>query len=73
MNKAFILIDQLKKRGTFKPDEVLFNCLIDACVRFGDIKRAITVFREMEQSSVAPSAVTHGILIKAFGQANQVD
>ena len=44
LNKAFILIDQLKKRGNFMPDEVLFNCLIDACVRFRDIPRALTVF-----------------------------
>lgn len=49
LDKAFILLDQLKKKSPqVKPDEVLYNCLIDACVRFGDVHRAVLAFNEMQ-------------------------
>lgn len=50
-----------------KPDEILYNCLIDACVRFHDVHRAVAVFQEMQFSNIKPSSVTYGILIKAYG------
>ena len=72
------------------PDEVLYNCLIDMCVRFNDIPQAIKLFQSMTTKpgpvstaykrhkhfnppTVRASAVTFGILIKAYGQANQLD
>ena len=63
----------MKKSDYVKPDEILFNCLIDACVRFQDLQRAIAVFNEMKYQTVKPSSVTFGILIKAYGQANMLD
>lgn len=39
LNKAFSLLKDLQEEG-LQPDEVLFNCLIDACVKFKDIKKA---------------------------------
>lgn len=57
----------MKKTNSVQPDEVLYNCLIDACVRFRDVNRAVAVFHEMQLAGVKPSAVTHGILIKAYG------
>lgn len=67
LEKAFRLLDQIKQRGTLKPDEILYNCLIDACVRFHDINRAVAVFNEMQMARIEPSSVTFGILIKAYG------
>ena len=52
------------------PDEVLYNCLIDMCVRYKDLDAAIGVFHSMK---VRPSAVTYGILIKAYGKSNLLD
>jgi len=51
----------------------LYNCLIDACIRLKDFHRAVSVFNEMAMSSIKPSSVTYGILIKAYGHANQLD
>lgn len=63
------------------PDEVLFNCLLDMCVRFRDLDAALYLFQQMKSggsswrraSSAKPSAVTYGILIKAYGAANMLD
>lgn len=44
LEKAFSLLSQMKKANVVQPDEVLYNCLIDACVRFRDVNRAVAVF-----------------------------
>lgn len=66
--RTFRILD----RGRVAPDEILFNCLIDACVRVGDVKKAVDVFIQMKDSSIEPSSVTYGIMIKAYGQANML-
>ena len=73
LEKAFSLLELMKKQNQVKPDEILYNCLIDACVRFNDVHRAVAIFHEMQISGVKPSSVTYGILIKAYGYANQLD
>jgi len=37
LEKAFALLEDMKHNNNVKPDEILFNCLIDACVRFHDL------------------------------------
>jgi len=73
LERAFSLLEQMKRQSLVKPDEILYNCLIDACVRFNDLHRAVAVYNEMQMANIKPSSVTYGILIKAYGQANQVD
>lgn len=34
LDKAFYLLESLKRQKFVHPDEILYNCLIDACVRF---------------------------------------
>ncbi len=72
LNKAFTLLNELKQRGYVKPDEILYNCLIDACVRFNDLTRAMKVFYQMQEEGISPSSVTYGIIIKSFGQVNRI-
>ena len=67
LERAFNLLELMKKQNQVKPDEILYNCLIDACVRFNDVNRAVAIFHEMQISGVKPSSVTYGILIKAYG------
>lgn len=74
LERAFQLLNHLKSsESMIKPDEILYNCLIDLCVRFKDVNRAVAVFNEMTLSGVKPSSVTFGILIKCYGFANQLD
>lgn len=32
-----------------RPDEVLYNCMIDMCVRFRDLSSAIYLFDQMDR------------------------
>lgn len=70
------LVDKMYKRpGDFgdKPDEVLYNCLLDLCVRYKDTPAAVRIFDQMRSHGLKPSSVTYGILIKAFGIDNKLD
>ena len=73
LERAFSLLEQIKTSKNGNPDEILYNCLIDACIRLKDFHRAVSVFNEMAMSPIKPSSVTYGILIKAYGYANQLD
>lgn len=53
-------------------DEVLYNSLIDACVKFNENIKAFNLFEEMQRKNINPSSITYGILIKAFGKMNDL-
>eukprot|EP00392_Amoebophrya_sp_AT5.2_P011108 g11183.t1 len=54
-------------------DEVLFNSLLDACCRTRDMARLESILRQMRANGIQPSSVTLGILVKAYGQAGDID
>jgi len=60
-----------KTGGTPRLLEVLFNTLLDLCVRLHDLDRMGAVF-QMMSTYVEVSSVTYGTLIKAFGQAGRL-
>lgn len=73
VSRVMELVDKMYKRpGDFgdKPDEILYNCLLDLCVRYKDTRTAVKVFEQMKYHGLKPSSVTFGILIKAFGLDN---
>ena len=52
LEKAFALFNKLKQNNQTKPDEVLYNCLMDTCVRFQHLDRAVMVFNEMKHQGI---------------------
>ena len=73
LEKAFDLLKSMKDKGRIKPDEILYNCLMDACIRFGNSQKAEDLFNEMINSEIKASSVTYGILIKSYGLNNKLD
>ena len=97
MQVAFDLLDEMlfcPQNFREWPDEVLYNCMMDMCVRFRDLPSALALFNQMKMQGrqttkhrlprtrlsetahapqIEPSPVTYGILIKAYGQENQLD
>ncbi|CAK80848.1 unnamed protein product (macronuclear) [Paramecium tetraurelia] len=71
--RAITLLEQIQETGQFKPDEILYNSLIDACVKFNEIQKGMQLFKEMKNKSIEPSSVTYGILIKAYGKMNDLN
>merc|ERR1719343_1610539 len=63
MSKAFELLEQLKTKS-LKPDEVIYNTLLDGCARFWQWERGLAVVREMQEVGVPPSNFTLSVLVK---------
>ena len=68
LDKVLELFECCKQQPQFKPDEILYNCVIDACVKFNNLSKALEVYEEMKKLGVLPTSVTYGILIKGYAQ-----
>ena len=73
LEKAFGILEFLKNKTSSINDEIIFNCLLDVCVRLGKMDKAERVFSEMKQNKLAPSKITYAIMMKGFGHVYQLD
>lgn len=67
------ILDQIKENNLAKGDEILFNCVIDACFKSGDYQKAVQIYQDMLDNEIKPSAITYGIMIKGYGQFKCLD
>jgi len=63
----------LIQRARITPDEVLVNCLLEACVRLRDAERLCGILDQFKGTGVVPSAHACAMLIKAYGHAQRPD
>lgn len=66
-------IINLIQRAKVTPDEVLVNCLLDACVRLRDPQRLTQVLEQFKATGVVPSMHAYATLIRAYGHARRSD
>merc|ERR1719197_1058216 len=69
MDRILALMDRAK----VKPDEVLMNTMLDACVRLRDPQRLSRALDQFKAVGVVPSMHAYAVLIKAYGHANRID
>lgn len=62
---AFELLTMMKKRG-LKADPEAYQCLIDACGRVGDTKRATELLAKMHEDGIVADGVVYSCLVSAF-------
>lgn len=70
--KALRCYDEMIKNGT-KVSIVVFNTLIDACSRVGDMDSAARLFHEMVQAECVPDLITYSTLIKGYCVCGAMD
>jgi pentatricopeptide repeat protein len=70
IDRAFeiLKIVKLSKAKGIKPDEILYNCILDTCVKYNRMEQAESVYRDMSQAGVPPSKITYAIMIRGYGQ-----
>ena len=68
LEKAFGILEFLKNKTSNLNDEIIFNCLLDVCVRLGKMDKAEKAFQDMKENKITPSKITYAIMIKGFGQ-----
>ena len=59
----------MKLRG-IKPDEVLYNSLLDGCSKNGQINLAFSIYDLMVDEGISPSTVTYNSLIDSCVRTN---
>jgi len=54
-------------------DSMIYNNILDGCIRHSRFDLADTLLEEMDSSTVVPSNYTFGVLVKLFSRRRQVD
>lgn len=64
---------KMRNETKFRPDEIVYNTLIDGCVQASMTSEAERLFKEMCEEGVAPTNYTITRMVKVLGQARRVD
>lgn len=65
LDRALQVAETIKVRG-LKCDELVYNTLMDGCVKANDLSAGIGLFAEMTQAGMRPSSITHSILVRLY-------
>lgn len=66
LERAVEIFSQMQNSEGMKPDEILFNVLLDACINCRQVDRAITLFKQCkgENASMKPDEISFNTIIK---------
>lgn len=73
MDKAFEMLEELKRSGRYQPDEITYNTVIDGCARNCLYERGMAVLKDMEKNRVRPSVYTLSLLVKLAHRCEKLD
>jgi len=72
LDKALQLAEAIKARG-LRCDELVYNTLMDGCVKANDVTAGVGLFEEMVHAGMRPSTITHSILARLYQRAGYED
>jgi pentatricopeptide repeat protein len=70
---AFSLLEQLKRETDLKPDEIMYNSLLDGCAQHSLVDEGLRLLAEMQNEGVRPSNFTLSVLVKLMNRARKLD
>jgi pentatricopeptide repeat protein len=70
---GFAVLSDMKRDTQLKPDEILYNSMLDGCAQHGLYEEGLRLFDEMVSEGVAPSNFTLSILVKLMSRSHKVD
>merc|ERR1719453_1487245 len=73
MQKAFSLLEQIKQDAHLKPDEIMYNSLLDGCAQSNLVDEGLRLVEEMQSLGVSPSNFTLSILVKLLNRARRLE
>jgi pentatricopeptide repeat protein len=69
---AYRLFDGMRAGG-IEPNDVIYGCLIDACVKGSEMEMALELLDMMKESDVKPNVIIYSTMIKGFARTHQLD
>merc|ERR1740117_2656095 len=73
IQKAFLILEQMKKDSHLKPDEIMYNSLLDGCAQNNLVEEGLRLLDEMQAEGVQPSNFTLSVLVKLMNRARRLD
>jgi pentatricopeptide repeat protein len=73
MESAFDILRQMRKTTDLKPDEIMYNTLLDGCGTHGMVDEGKKILAQMQEENIKPSNYTLSVLVKLMGNARQLD
>jgi len=70
---SILKIVKLSKAKGIKPDEILYNCILDTCVKYDRIEQADSVYNDMKEAGLPPSKITYAIMIRGYGNNHRLE
>lgn len=65
LDKALQVAETIKACG-LKCDELVYNTLMDGCVKANDLSAGVGLFAEMMANGMRPSSITHSIFMRLY-------
>jgi len=72
LDKAFEVLETMKRSTKFKPDEIMYNSLLDGCARQALYERGVGVLEDMLKAGVPPSNFTLSVLVKLASRGKKL-
>lgn len=72
LDKAFELMEEMKRTSEYRPDEITYNTLLDGCARQGLYDRGLSVLQDMQDAGVKPSNFTLSVVVKLANRGHRL-
>merc|ERR1719284_1359250 len=73
IHAAFSLLEQMKRETNLKPDEIMYNSLLDGCAQHSLLDEGLRLLAQMQAEGVQPSNFTLSVLVKLMNRARRLD
>merc|ERR1719453_2942560 len=73
VNQAFEILAEMRASGKHKPDEILYNSLLDGCAKEHRLEDAMNLYADMKQANIVPSNFTLCTLVKLLGRSRRLE
>merc|ERR1719265_1228735 len=68
IQKAFDILNHMRREGGVRPDEITYNSLLDGCAQNNLVEEGLKLLEEMQQEGVKPSNFTLSVLVKMMSR-----
>merc|ERR1719238_2562836 len=73
LDRALQVVQDMKTRGKYTPDEVMYNSLLSGCAKEHRPDEALELLNDMRKFGVAPSNYTLSTLVKLMGRCRRIN
>merc|ERR1719272_1221348 len=73
MTLAFSVLKEMRCETKLKPDEIMYNSLLDGCAKSNLFEEGHDLLKQMLKEGVAPSNFTLSIMVKLLNRARKIE